>query len=123
MRSGNVHIGRGVSRGQCCYQPGKNGQRRRIGENCVIGSGAVVTSDCEQVKPILVCLRGSFLMTIIIAEAGVNHNGDIDRAKKMIEVAAAGADYVKFQTFSAASPPKARRRSINEIIPVATKTN
>jgi N,N'-diacetyllegionaminate synthase len=42
------------------------------------------------------------LQTIIIAEAGVNHNGDIDLAKKLIEGAAlAGADYVKFQTFSA----------------------
>ena len=40
--------------------------------------------------------------TIIIAEAGVNHNGSIDTAKKMIDVAAeAGADYVKFQTFKA----------------------
>jgi N,N'-diacetyllegionaminate synthase len=39
---------------------------------------------------------------IIIAEAGVNHNGDIDMARKLIEVAAeAGADYVKFQTFKA----------------------
>lgn len=39
---------------------------------------------------------------IIIAEAGVNHNGDINLAKKLIDVAAvAGADYVKFQTFSA----------------------
>ena len=38
--------------------------------------------------------------TIIIAEAGVNHNGSIKQAKKLIEVAAdAGADYVKFQTF------------------------
>ncbi len=38
----------------------------------------------------------------IIAEAGVNHNGDIDLAKKLIDVAAnAGADYVKFQTFKA----------------------
>ncbi len=38
----------------------------------------------------------------IIAEAGVNHNGSIDTAKKLIEVAArAGADYVKFQTFTA----------------------
>lgn len=38
--------------------------------------------------------------TIIIAEAGVNHNGEIDLAKKLIDVAAqAGADYVKFQTF------------------------
>lgn len=38
--------------------------------------------------------------TLIIAEAGVNHNGDLAIAKKLIEVAAkAGADYVKFQTF------------------------
>ena len=40
--------------------------------------------------------------TLIIAEAGVNHNGSIDTAKKMIDVAAeAGADLVKFQTFKA----------------------
>lgn len=40
--------------------------------------------------------------TIIIAEAGVNHNGDIGMAMQLIDVAAeAGADYVKFQTFSA----------------------
>lgn len=37
---------------------------------------------------------------IIIAEAGVNHNGNINLAKKLIDVASkAGADYVKFQTF------------------------
>jgi N,N'-diacetyllegionaminate synthase len=37
---------------------------------------------------------------VIIAEAGVNHNGSIDLAKKLIDAAAAaGADYVKFQTF------------------------
>lgn len=37
----------------------------------------------------------------IIAEAGVNHNGDITLAKKLIDAAAnAGADYVKFQTFN-----------------------
>lgn len=37
--------------------------------------------------------------TLIIAEAGVNHNGDFDTAKRMIEVAKdAGADIVKFQT-------------------------
>ena len=37
---------------------------------------------------------------LIIAEAGVNHNGSIDLAKKLIDVAAkAGVDYVKFQTF------------------------
>ena len=39
---------------------------------------------------------------IIIAEAGVNHNGDIEVAKKLIDAAAdAGVDYVKFQTFKA----------------------
>lgn len=39
---------------------------------------------------------------LIIAEAGVNHNGDINLAKKLIEQAAkAGADVVKFQTFKA----------------------
>jgi N-acetylneuraminate synthase/N,N'-diacetyllegionaminate synthase len=37
---------------------------------------------------------------IIIAEAGVNHNGDFELAKRLIAAAAdAGADYVKFQTF------------------------
>jgi len=40
--------------------------------------------------------------TLIIAEAGVNHNGDIRLAKKLIDVAAmAGVDIVKFQTFNA----------------------
>ena len=38
--------------------------------------------------------------TFIIAEAGVNHNGDMGIAKKMIDVAVqAGVDAVKFQTF------------------------
>lgn len=36
----------------------------------------------------------------IIAEAGVNHNGDIELARKMVDEAhTAGADYIKFQTF------------------------
>ena len=39
---------------------------------------------------------------LIIAEAGVNHNGDLALAKKLVEAAAsAGADIVKFQTFKA----------------------
>ncbi|MFQ6618786.1 MAG: N-acetylneuraminate synthase family protein, partial [Fidelibacterota bacterium] len=38
----------------------------------------------------------------IIAEAGVNHNGDVNLARKLIDVAEeAGADAVKFQTFRA----------------------
>lgn len=40
--------------------------------------------------------------TYIIAEAGVNHNGDVNLAKKLIDMAKdAGADGVKFQTFKA----------------------
>jgi len=36
---------------------------------------------------------------IIIAEAGVNHNGSLDRARKMVDAAAEmGVDYIKFQT-------------------------
>ncbi|MCF8453568.1 MAG: N-acetylneuraminate synthase [Pedobacter sp.] len=42
--------------------------------------------------------------TIIIAEAGVNHNGDIRLAKKLVDAAVdAGVDYVKFQTFKASN--------------------
>ncbi len=50
---------------------------------------------------------------IVIAEAGVNHNGDIDLAEKLVtEASNAGADVVKFQTFNsslciAANAPKA----------------
>jgi N,N'-diacetyllegionaminate synthase len=39
---------------------------------------------------------------IVIAEAGVNHNGSLETAKQLVDVASeAGADVVKFQTFSA----------------------
>lgn len=42
------------------------------------------------------------MSVIIIAEAGVNHNGNIKLAKKLIDIASdANADYVKFQTFKA----------------------
>ena len=57
--------------------------------------------------------------TIIIAEAGVNHNGDFDLAIKLIDAAAdSGADYVKFQSFKAdklvtKSAPKAEYQKIN----------
>lgn len=40
--------------------------------------------------------------TLIIAEAGVNHNGSIELARQLVDAAvAAGVDYVKFQTFKA----------------------
>ena len=42
------------------------------------------------------------MKTLIIAEAGINHNGDINLAFQLIDVAvSAGADFVKFQTFTA----------------------
>jgi len=42
------------------------------------------------------------MSVLVIAEAGVNHNGDINLAKRLVDVAAeAGADFVKFQTFKA----------------------
>ncbi len=45
---------------------------------------------------------GNGTPTFVIAEAGVNHNGDLGMAKRLIDVAAeAGADAVKFQTFKA----------------------
>src|SRR3989338_2023917 len=52
--------------------------------------------------------------TFIIAEAGVNHNGKLDLAKRLVDIAVhAGADAVKFQTFKAdhlviKNAPKAR---------------
>lgn len=40
----------------------------------------------------------------IIAEAGVNHNGNIELAKKLVDVAKeAGCDAVKFQAFTAST--------------------
>jgi N,N'-diacetyllegionaminate synthase len=53
------------------------------------------------------------MRVLIVAEAGVNHNGDLQMAKQLVDAAAdAGADLVKFQSFSAeglatASAPKA----------------
>ena len=39
--------------------------------------------------------------TLIIAEAGVNHNGDLNLSMQLVETAAkSGADIIKFQTFN-----------------------
>ncbi|TKJ17323.1 acetylneuraminic acid synthetase [Candidatus Woesearchaeota archaeon B3_Woes] len=54
------------------------------------------------VKTISICNRkiGKGERTFIIAEAGINHNGDINIAKKLIhEAKKAGADAIKFQTY------------------------
>lgn len=53
------------------------------------------------------------MTTFIIAEAGVNHNGSLERAKALIDVAAdAGANAVKFQTFQA-------KRLVTQLAPKA----
>lgn len=71
-----------------------------IGSGCVVGMGSVVRRDL----PDGVTHRSSDApsVVLVIAEAGVNHNGDLDIARRLIDVAAdSGADIVKFQTFNA----------------------
>ena len=57
--------------------------------------------------------------TIFIAEAGVNHNGSLKKAKQLIDAASyAGADYVKFQTYKVENlitidTPKANYQTMN----------
>jgi len=65
-------------------------------------------SGCVQVGKRLV---GAGQPTLVIAEIGINHNGDIDTAKRLIDAAAvAGCDAVKFQkrTPEACVPPEQR---------------
>ena len=52
----------------------------------------------------------------LIAEAGVNHNGNMVMAKKLIDVAKwAGADAVKFQTFSPEEITTKQKLSIKKL--------
>ena len=59
--------------------------------------------------------------TLIIAEAGVNHNGDIKKAIKLVDVAkSCGANVIKFQTYTSneiaiPSAPKAKYQIINDL--------
>lgn len=71
-----------------------------IGSRCVVSMGSVVRRDLpDGVTHWSSDARSSVL---VIAEAGVNHNGDLDIARRLIDVAAdSGADIVKFQTFNA----------------------
>ena len=60
------------------------------------------------------------MATVVIAEAGVNHNGDLSQDRRLVEAAAAaGADAVKFQTFRATDlasvdAPKAKYQTEND---------
>jgi sialic acid synthase SpsE len=52
--------------------------------------------------------------TFVIAEAGSNHNGEFDTAKKLIDVAKiSGADAVKFQSFKADKLFSTRSKKVN----------
>ena len=56
----------------------------------------------ERKKPSSILSTRTDMRTFIIAEAGVNHNGDLNLAKQLVDAAAdASADAVKFQTFRA----------------------
>tara|TARA_B100000941_G_C28501152_1_gene554298 strand:- start:784 stop:1803 length:1020 start_codon:yes stop_codon:yes gene_type:complete len=62
--------------------------------------------------------NNKYMKTIIIAEAGVNHNGKFENAKKLIKKAAeAGADYVKFQIYKTENlvTKKARKAKYQKI--------
>jgi N,N'-diacetyllegionaminate synthase len=62
---------------------------------------------------------------LIIAEAGVNHNGDINIAKKLIDIASdAGVDFIKFQTFKSENlVSKAAKKATYQQKNLKTKEN
>lgn len=62
------------------------------------------------------------MSVFIIAEAGVNHNGSINLAKKLIDIASnAGADAVKFQTFKAKNLLTKKAQKANYQIEITSK--
>lgn len=73
---------------------------------CIGPEPANLLAMTDHAAPVWLGIRqvGSGSPCFIIAEAGVNHNGDLGRAKQLIAVAAgAGVDAVKFQTFEASA--------------------
>jgi len=100
--SGGVKIGEGTHIGTGA----KVIQYLNIGKNCMIKANSLVSRNVADSQTIGsgVCVEDgqSNKKVFIIAEAGVNHNGDVGIAKQMIDIAReAGADAVKFQTFKA----------------------
>lgn len=96
-----------------------------IGRRCMIGAGQTVRHDMpDGQKSYMQSTSGRMKKdksVFIIAEAGVNHNGSLDIARKMVSVAVkSGADAIKFQTFKAESlaaktAPKAAYQKISSL--------
>ena len=100
--SGSIRIGEGTHIGTGA----RIVNNINIGRNCFVAAGSIVTKSLKDGErffklPLQVSSKKK-RRVFIIAEAGVNHNGSVKTAKKMIDSAKlAGADAVKFQTFEA----------------------
>ena len=92
----------------------------RLGKFTFLKSALIKNPTKIQIGTGVVSIAGP---VFVIAEAGVNHNGDIELAKRMVDVAKeAGADAVKFQTFKAESlattaAPKAEKSAVSVPVP------